>query len=401
MHAHGSLADLLRPPGRWTPLPLLRPAPWTRASLRGPGRARIQGRLRRLMHQERRGEYQLDGVSIIEVFGTSTFRKLTLLGRRCPPQARRPLSCKLFRARKLADPRCRSDNPRSDAAAIEFASVCRTRSGPTRDRLAARVLSPDHAFGAHARVALSGRSRRARLDPKRHFTVDAVFVACEAWARDKPLRRPGATLEAAPARATTARAPGRRDARAGGGEKHERRRRSPQCTCTGAWRTSRGRLAACAWSEGAFGAYACAVLSRRGRRARLDPKPPLHGRRCLRRQRSLSMAQLVPFRARATFEAAPARNDARPRAHVARLRVLRDYSAVTGTFAARRLLPDVRPSSGGSEDSGLRYHQGLTALPEQALRQITTAAGHSSGTRQRIAGATQQSMESRRLQEGP
>jgi hypothetical protein len=29
-----------------------------------------------------------------------------------------------------------------------------------------------------------------------------------------------------------------------------------------------------------------------------------------RRQRSLSMAQLVPFRARATFEAAPARNDA-------------------------------------------------------------------------------------------
>jgi hypothetical protein len=92
---------------------------------------------------------------------------------------------------------------------------------------------------------------------------------------------------------------------------------------------------------------------------------------------------------------------ARPRAHVARLRVLRDYSAVTGTFAARRLLPDVRPSSGGSEDSGLRYHQGLTALPEQALRQITTAAGHSSGTRQRIAEATQQSTKSRRLQEGP
>ena len=42
------------------------------------------------------------------------------------------------------------------------------------------------------------------------------------------------------------------------------------------------------------------------------------------------MAQLVPFRARATFEAAPARNDVRPRTHVARLRVLRDYSAVTG-----------------------------------------------------------------------
>ena len=33
--------------------------------------------------------------------------------------------------------------------------------------------------------------------------------------------------------------------------------------------------------------------------------------------------------------------------------------------------------AGGGEDSGLRYHQGLTALPEQALRQITTAAGHS------------------------
>jgi hypothetical protein len=33
----------------------------------------------------------------------------------------------------------------------------------------------------------------------------------------------------------------------------------------------------------------------------------------------------------------------------------------------------------------------LTALFEQALRQITTAAGHSFGARQRIAGATQQS----------
>jgi hypothetical protein len=116
---------------------------------------------------------------------------------------------------------------------------------------------------------------------------------------------------------------------------------------------------------------------------------------------SQGLGACAPFPCRATFEAAPARNDARPRAQVALLRALRDYSAITGTFAARRLLPDVRPSSGGSEDSGLRYHQGLTALPEQALRQITTAAGHSSGTRQRIAGATQQSMKSRRLQEGP
>ena len=56
------------------------------------------------------------------------------------------------------------------------------------------------AFGASARAALSGRSRRARLDSKRDFTVDAVFGACEAWALDNPLRRPSATLEAAATR---------------------------------------------------------------------------------------------------------------------------------------------------------------------------------------------------------
>ena len=215
--------------------------------------------------------------------------------------------------------------------------------------------------------------------------------------QDRQVRLVGALGLACARSAGTVRAPGRRDAN-GGDEEYEQRRRSPMRVRR---RAVTARPLACVVS-----AARLRRVRRRGaaqekwtREARFET--PLHGRRCLRRQGSLSVAQLVPFRARATFEAAPARNDARPRAHVARLRVLRDYSAVTGTFAARRLLLDVRPSSGGSEDSGLRYHQGLTALPEQALRQITTAAGHSSGTRQRIAGATQQSTKSRRLQEGP
>jgi hypothetical protein len=238
MHAHGSLADLLRPPGRWTPLPLLRPAPWTRASLRGPGRAHIQGRLRRLMHQERRGEYQLDGVSIIEVFGTSTFRKLTLLGRRCPPQARRPLSCKLFRARKLADPRCRSDNPRSDAAAIEFASVCRTRSGPTRDRLAARVLSPDHAFGARGSIRNgTSRSTLSSLPAKPGRGINrcgAPAPPSKPRQRAPPPRgrRAGETRGRVAAKSTS-----------GAGEAHNARAREPGGRAVAAWPLAPGPTA--------------------------------------------------------------------------------------------------------------------------------------------------------------
>ena len=80
--------------------------------------------------------------------------------------------------------------------------------------VAARPLAPGPGcvFGAYARAALSGRSRRAGLESKRRFRVGAAIVGSEACA--PRWVRTSAIFEAAAARAATARAPGRRVAQA-------------------------------------------------------------------------------------------------------------------------------------------------------------------------------------------
>jgi len=103
--------------------------------------------------------------------------------------------------------------------------------------------------------------------------------------------RPPHLWRAAPARAATARAPGRRDA--GGGEEHEPRPAKPERTCTGVGghgvtARPRGRLVR---------------LVSAAREARFQT--PLHGRRCLRWYESLTA--LAP-RQRHSRSAAAARS---------------------------------------------------------------------------------------------
>ena len=81
-----------------------------------------------------------------------------------------------------------------------------------RGRPAARTPGPDRAF-ASARAVPSGRSRRARLDPRRRLTVGEAFVGRGSLrVALAPCQRHS---RAAPAR-STALAPGRRDAGVGG-----------------------------------------------------------------------------------------------------------------------------------------------------------------------------------------